>query len=58
MERKDKIIEEIRKIREEHAAKFNYDLDVIYKDLKQKETQRGHKIVSLSSKPFFKATGS
>ena len=58
MKRKDNIIEEVRKIREEHAAKFNYALDAIYRDLKQGEMRRGHKVVSLSPKPFFKKTGS
>ncbi len=57
MEYKDKIVEEIRRIRDEHAAKFNYDLDAIYKDLKQKEKACGRKVVSLPPKPFFKATG-
>lgn len=58
MERKDKIVEEVRKIREEHAAKFNYDLDSIYRDLKQAENRRGCKVVSLSPKPYYKKTGS
>ena len=58
MERKDKIVEEIRKIREDHAAKFHYNLDAIYRDLKRQEKDRGHKVVAFSPKPFFKATGS
>ncbi len=58
MEWKDKIVEEVRKIREEHAAQFKYDLDAIYKDLKEREKHRGQKVVSLSPKPFLKATGS
>jgi hypothetical protein len=31
---KDPIVEEVRKIREKHAAKFKYDLDAICRDLK------------------------
>ena len=31
----DPIIEEVRRIREEHAAKFNYDPKAIFADLKR-----------------------
>lgn len=34
---KDPVIAELRKIRDEHAAKFNYDLDAIVRDLQQRE---------------------
>ncbi len=37
---KDRIVEEVRRIRDEYAARFNYDLDSIYRDLKERE-QRG-----------------
>ncbi|MEP7336296.1 MAG: hypothetical protein ABI977_00900 [Acidobacteriota bacterium] len=50
---KDEILEEIWKIREEHAAKFNYDLDAIYEDLKQgeeEERKRGRIFVSFAEK--------
>ncbi len=33
----DEIIEEIRKIRDEHARQFNYDLKAIYLALKEEE---------------------
>ena len=33
------IVEEIRRIREEHAAEFNYDLDAILADLKRLEAE-------------------
>jgi hypothetical protein len=46
----DMIVEETRKTREEHAARFNYDLKAIYEDLKQQEQQGGREIVSLSPK--------
>lgn len=49
----DPIVTEIRKIREEHAAKFNYDLRAIYLDMKKKETEckkKGWKLVSLQPK--------
>jgi hypothetical protein len=45
----DEIIEEVRAIRDAHAAKFAYDLRAIYADLKRSEAQRiaaGHPFVS------------
>ena len=42
----DPIIEELHHIREEHAAQFNYNLDAIFQDLKQKEKQSGLQYVS------------
>lgn len=47
---RDNIVEEIRNIREDHAAKFNYDLDSIYRDIKEKEKKSGRKIISLVPK--------
>ena len=47
---KDEIIEEVRKVRDEYAAKFDYDLDAIYKDIKKQEKKSKRKIVSLPSK--------
>ena len=44
----DPIVEEVRKIREEHAARFGYDFQAIYNDLKETEKQSGRKIVSLT----------
>ncbi len=32
---KDHIVEEVRQIRDEHAAQFNYDLNAIVADLKR-----------------------
>lgn len=37
---KDHIVEEIRQIRDEHAAQFNYDLNAIVADLKRSEAER------------------
>ncbi len=47
---KDPIVEEVRKIREEHAARFRFDLKAIYDDLKETERRSGRKIVSLPPK--------
>ena len=35
--KQDPIVQEIRDIREAHAAEFDYDLNAIYKDIKQRE---------------------
>ena len=41
----DPIVEEVRREREAHAARFNYDLRVIYRDLKEQERQSGRQLV-------------
>jgi hypothetical protein len=46
----DPIVDEVRKIREEHAARFNYDLERIFQDLKEQERQSGREVVSLAPK--------
>ena len=46
----DPIVEEVRKAREEHAARFDYDLTRIFQDLKEQEAKSGHKVVSLQPK--------
>ena len=53
----DPIVEEVRKVREAHAAKFNYDLSAICADLKKKEDS-GHLAVSRRPKLRLKPTGS
>ena len=45
----DEIVDEVRAIRESHAAKFGYDLRAIYEDLKKSEAEHiaaGHPFVS------------
>ncbi|GIK36880.1 MAG: hypothetical protein BroJett011_07130 [Chloroflexota bacterium] len=45
----DPIVEEVRKVRQEYAAKFNYDLRSIFLDMKAKEVEyrkKGWKVVS------------
>ena len=46
----DMIVEETRKIREEHAAKFQFDLKAIFDDLKEQEQASDREVVSLSPK--------
>ena len=44
---KDEIVEEVRKVRDDYAAKFNYDLDAIYEDIKKQEKKTRRQVVSL-----------
>jgi hypothetical protein len=37
----DPIVDEVRKIRDAHAARFNYDLRAIFLDIKKREKERG-----------------
>ncbi|HVC99013.1 MAG TPA: hypothetical protein VND64_35440 [Pirellulales bacterium] len=46
----DEIIAEIRRIREEHAKKFNYDMGAIFRDLRERHVRSGRKGVSLPPK--------
>jgi len=54
---KDPIVEEVRKIREEHAAQFGFDLKAIYDDLKITEKRSERKIVNLPPKRFKERQG-
>lgn len=44
----DPIVEEVRRIRDEHAARFNYDLDAIFRDLKEQERLSGRTFVTIT----------
>ena len=37
----DPIVDEVRRVRDEHAARFNYDLDAIFQDIKKREKESG-----------------
>jgi hypothetical protein len=54
----DSIVDEVRKTRETHAAKFIYDLLAICSDLKKKEKESGHPVVSRQPRLRLKPTGS
>lgn len=43
---KDEIVEEVRRIRYEHAAKFNHDLKAILDDARKRQKESGRKTVS------------
>ena len=37
----DPIVDEVRRVRDAHAASFNYDLHAIFLDIKKREKERG-----------------
>lgn len=43
----DPIVAEVRKQRDEYAKQFNYDLDAIFRDLREKEKTSRHRVVAL-----------
>ena len=47
---KDEVVEEVRRIREENAAKFNYDLKAILDDARKRQKLSGRKAVSFELK--------
>lgn len=47
----DPIVDEVRRVRDAHAAQFNYDLDAIFRDIKEKEKKCGHKFISRVARP-------
>ena len=52
----DPIVEEIRKIRDEHAARFNYDLDAIFDDFEKSQRELGLPLVTLPPNRVSKPT--
>ena len=42
----DPIVDEVRKVRDAHASRFNYDLDAIFRDIKEQERESGRAFVS------------
>jgi len=48
---RDPIVEEVRRHRDAYAKRFKYDLQAIYRDLKEQQEKSGRKTGSLSPKP-------
>ena len=49
--REDPIVEEVRKFREVHAARFGYNLRAIARDAREREGKSGHHVISRAGKP-------
>ena len=47
---RDPIVEEVRKARDEYAKRFNYDLDAICRDLREKQLKGDRQVVSFPPK--------
>ncbi len=52
----DEILEEIRRVREEHAKSFNYDLQAICDDLRHQEAKSGRQIVTKPLNSYYSPT--
>ena len=48
---KDEIVEQVRKVREQNSAKFNYDLKAMFADARKRQKDSGHPVVSFAPKP-------
>ncbi len=46
----DPIVEEVRRVREEYAKRFNYDVHAIVDDLRKQEQQHVDRLVSFPPK--------
>jgi hypothetical protein len=44
----DEIVDEVRRVRNEYAEKFNYDISAICADIRQKQAASKHKIVAVN----------
>ena len=44
----DPIVDEVRRVRGEHAARFNYDLWAIFRDIQEQQKRSGLKFVSFA----------
>lgn len=53
----DPILDEIRKVRESHAAKFESDLAAIYADLRKREEVEKPLLITRSPRLLLKKTG-
>jgi hypothetical protein len=41
----DEIVDEVRRVRDEYAAKFNYDIAAICADMRQKQAESQRQVV-------------
>lgn len=49
---KDEVLEDIYKLREEHAKAFNYDLQAICDDLQKRQAESGRQVISKPLKQY------
>ena len=46
----DPIVKETRKLRRQYAAKFNFDMDAIFEDIRNRQKKSGKKHVAFPSR--------
>ena len=46
----DPIIDELRAVRDEHAARFNYDVEAIFRDIQAQQEASGREYVRLPAR--------
>lgn len=47
----DPLVDEVRRIRDDHARRFGYDLDAIFRDIKERERRGGLRFVDGVARP-------
>lgn len=53
----DPVVEEVRRVRQEYAKQFNYDLHAMAADLRKQEQEHSERLVSYPAKSPRKARG-
>ncbi|MSR59893.1 MAG: hypothetical protein EXS05_20015 [Planctomycetaceae bacterium] len=48
----DPIVAEIRRVRDAHMQKFNFDLHAIFRDLKEQQRASGRRFISFPPRPY------
>jgi len=49
--KKDEVVEQVRQVREQQAAKLDFNLKAILADARQRQKDSGHRVVSFVSTP-------
>ena len=49
--KKDEVVEQVRKVREEQASKLNFNLKAILADARRRQKDSGHPVVSFVTTP-------
>ncbi len=48
---RDTIVDEVRQAREDYARRFDFDLEAICRDLRQKQQAAGVQVISFAKRP-------
>jgi hypothetical protein len=50
-EARNEVIENVRAVREKYAARFNYDIGLLFRHAREQTAQSGQKVIKRSPKP-------